>query len=163
MPLAYRSGLLLGLTLATAACLPRPDDRLEPNDSRGEAVTLQPGVAVEARANQGDPDVFKVAAGRGRTLNFELQSLGLEDCPAFRLEGPGGRVLYADGRARCRRMGKPAVQQPQVTFEIVAGFGYRLRALTPAAGDYYFTVIEGSDADNIFSYSWDYRLTVSIE
>lgn len=149
------------IAAAVSGCWARPDDALEPNDSAAQATPLEPGVALSARANQGNPDVFAVRAEAGRTLLITLESLGLEECPAFRLDDPHGRTLYADAYARCRRVGGPAVQQAGVTFEHAPGV-YRLRVAETTAGTYLLQVLEGGDADNLSPYSWDFRVRVTL-
>ncbi len=142
-----------------SSCNRRPDDSLEPNDTLAQATELIMGVPIEARANQSNPDVFKIEVTENRTLTFELESLGLEVCPKFILTGPKG-VLYADALpTSCSRIGLPDIHEEDVDFEIIERFGYLLRTKAKVAGTYYLTIIEGSHADNIFPYSWDYRLT----
>ena len=139
----------------------RPDDGLEPNDTAAQATRLQIGSAIEARANQGNPDVFVFDVAASQAIVIELQSRGLENCPGFTLVGPGEEVLFADRTARCRRVGPPATQKASVDFEIFADGSYRFRSVAEMAGPHYLTVLEGGDADNVFSYSWDYRITAS--
>ena len=86
-----------------------------------------------------------------------------EECPKFTLTGPDG-VLYADAfPTSCHRIATPDVHEEGVDFETLENFGYRLRIKAKVAGIYYLTVIEGHQADNIFPFSWDYRLTATIE
>ncbi len=159
----HRAVLIAAVVLALLAsgCL-RPDDLLEPNNNVALATALQVGQIVEARANQGDPDVYKIAARRGQSLHFKLQSRGLEECPGFRLEDPRNQVLFKT-QARCRRVGHQAPEKAAgVTWQTGADFGYRLSTTAEIDGFYYLIILEGSDADNLFPYSWDYRLVVDV-
>ena len=74
----------------------RPDDDLEPNDDFATSTAMTPGEPVTARANEGNPDVFSIEAAQGQTIIFRLESLGLEDCAAFTVTGPGEKILYQD-------------------------------------------------------------------
>ena len=76
----YATQLILSLIvsfLLLSSCNKRPDNPLEPNDTPAQATELIVGVAIEARANQGNPDVFKIDVAENQTLTFELESLGL--------------------------------------------------------------------------------------
>ncbi|MEM7201936.1 MAG: hypothetical protein AAF628_16840 [Planctomycetota bacterium] len=154
-----RSAICTGVTLlALAGCTTRPDDAYEPNDDPAQATVLELGAAIQARANQGNPDYFAVVAEAGTRLRLELRDLGLEDCPAFTLIDPAGAVLFKDGRARCRRIGAPEVHDPRVSFEIEAGVAYRFALPVETSGVHVLRIDEGSNADNIAPYSWDYEI-----
>lgn len=153
--------LLLALTLAAAACRnTRPDDAFEPNDTLAEATPLTVGEAVVARANQGDPDVFVVQVPADRRLHVRVESLGLEECAGFRLQGPGGELLYHLPEG-CDFGRTPKVQAGGVTGTHTKEL-LELELTPTVAGAYAFTVLEGAQADNLFDFSWDYRLTVDL-
>ncbi len=155
--------VLIFSLILLSSCNRRPDDALEPNDTPAQATAITVGVSIEARANQSNPDVFKIDVAENQTLTFELESLGLEECPKFILTGPNG-VLYADALpTSCHRMVSPDIHEEDVDFEVIERFGYRLRTKAKVAGIYYLTIIEGSQADNIFPFSWDYRLKAIVE
>lgn len=160
--------LLLLLPLLWAGCThTRPDDALEPNNTGEQATPLTPGTPVQGRANQGNPDVFalEVPAGKAAVV-FRLESLGLEDCAAFTITGPGAQVLYDDGRFRnCQRPASPPVAVAGARLSSLGGGaqGYELRAPATQAGRYFLTILEQGQADNSFLFSWDYRLTALLE
>lgn len=163
-----RSGSRIGFTAmamgATAMCMggcPRPDDALEPNDTAETATRLTMGEPIEARVIQDNPDVFVVAAGPGQTLIFDLVSLGEEDCNSFKVVGPGGLTKYEDENHFCGRVGELPIVQPGGKLELLGEGAYRLTIHADAEGDYFLYVWERGHADNIFTYSWHYRLTVS--
>lgn len=139
------------------------DDDLEPNDTLEQATELTEQTPVEARSHQGNPDVFKIEVGDNEVLTFDLKSLGGENCPAFTITHSNDQVLYADARASCSRVGPPKTHDSSVVFEIFRDDGYQFRIQETISGYYYLTIIEGSAADNIFSFNWDYRLVAVIE
>ncbi|MBN1208680.1 MAG: hypothetical protein JXB05_27715 [Myxococcaceae bacterium] len=161
---------LLPLALLVAACPrgARPDDALEPNDDASQATPLTPGQPVEGRANQDNPDVFSLEAPEGRTIVFQVDSLGLENCPAFTVAGPDGALLYEDRHHFCNRGPADAVKAPGVEFLLlnVQGHeigGYELRVPAQQTGRYLLTILEQGRVDNLFPFSWDYRLTPRVE
>jgi hypothetical protein len=145
---------------------PRAEDGLEPNNTLAMATRLSLGQAVEGRVVQGNPDVFIVAAGPGKTLRFTMDSIGEEEeaCAAFLLTAPNGAVLYDDDLSGCNRggLGGP-IAVPGATLNERPGIGYELVAPADLAGDYALTLTELGHADNIFTYSWRYRMTAQQE
>jgi glycine cleavage system aminomethyltransferase T len=145
-------------------CFARPDDTLEPNDDLAHAIVLSAGQVVTARANQWNADVFVFSSEEGRTIVFSMQSLGGEDCAAFTVTGPEGEVLYQDSGSFCSSKGEyPAVKAEGVEFKAVEDSGYEIIVPTSTAGNYYLRIYEQGQADNIFPFSWDYRLMATIE
>lgn len=144
---------------------PRPEDLLEPNDSKETATRLVIGMSVEGRVVQGNADVFVVSAAAGGTLVFDMQSIGEEeeDCVAFALVSPEGDTLYSDHRPACRLETDPPTQGEGVRLTHDPGVGYELTAPADVAGDYVLTLIELGEVDNLFTYSWRYRLTARTE
>lgn len=144
---------------------PRPEDALEPNNTPETATRLVEGQPVEARVVQKNPDVFVIAAGPGQTLVFSLETLGEEDCNFFRVTGPGGAALYEDENTGCGRLGAEPYVQPGGQLDLVGDDleNYVLTIDAATAGDYYLTIIENGAADNLFDFSWRYRLTATIE
>lgn len=163
-----RSILLATVLLTGCPRGARPDDALEPNDSPESATPLTPGQPVEARANQGNPDVFSVEAPEGRTLVFLAESRGLENCPAFTVTGPGGQALFEDVHSHCSRVAEEPRKAEGVEFHMRFGAGtsaeaYELRIPTAQPGRYLLTILEQGRADNVAAFSWDYRLTARVE
>ena len=154
---------LAALTMTAGCRTTRSEDALEPNDDAQAATVLVAGQAVEGRANQGNLDVFAVDAAADQTILFRLESLGLEDCAKFTVTDPDGRTLYRDSGFTCERGPEPEVQAEGVTFTRVEGFGYELRIPAATAGTYLLTIDERGQADNIFAFSWDYRVTATVE
>ena len=160
---------LLALAMLWMGCprvLARSDDAFEPNDDFAHASPLTAGQAVKGRANQGNLDVFSLQAGAGKRILFRLESLGLENCPAFTVTGPGDQVLYRDDSYRCSK-GRNSKPQPAQSVEGAAlttvQNGYELRVPAATAGTYFLTVDEQGEADNMFPLSWDYQLTAELE
>jgi hypothetical protein len=152
--------LCLGCTSA------RSDDALEPNNTREQATPLTSGTPVEGRANQNNPDVFAIDVPAGKTaLIFHLESVGLEDCAAFTVEGPDGQTLYDDGSfGGCERPASPTIMVAGAALmRLSSPPGYELRIPAVHAGRFLLTVDEQGQADNIFLFSWDYRLTARLE
>ena len=156
--------VVLLLPCSMGGC-PRPEDSLEPNDTPETATPLTIGQAIEGRVVQGNDDVFSVVSGPGQTLLFTMESLGEEEvkCAAFAVRAPGGTVLYEDQNTYCERQGTQPVQVSGAALEEVQGFGYRLRVPAQEQGQYYLTIRELGYVDNIFTYSWQYRLTATVE
>jgi hypothetical protein len=152
---------LLGLMLS-AGC-PRAEDLLEQNDSPATATVLEPGVALTARVVQGDPDVFAVSADIG-TLRFDLRTIAKEeeDCVAFRVFDPAGAVLYSDVGTTCSRGDSPQAVAG-ATLEHDPGVGFVLRIPAAAPGVYVLEITELGNADNIFTFSWHYAISVTRE
>lgn len=152
---------LLGLLL-TAGC-PRPDDAFEQNDSPATATSLVPGTTLIARVVQGDPDVFAVMADGG-TLRFNLRTIAEEeeDCVAFRVLDPAGAVLYSDVSATCSR-GDPPEAVAGATLEHDPGVGFVLRVPATTPGVYVLEITELGYADNVFTFSWLYAISVARE
>jgi len=153
---------LLALPLCGCPRFPRPDDELEPNDTRQTATGLELGVPVTARAVQGDPDVFRIVSGGGELLIFTLESLGEEDCAALTVTGPGDVELFADRHSFCgdRDYEPPFAVNGAELNTGMAGI-YVLSIPADAAGDYYLTINELGEVDNFFDFSWLFRLTVT--
>jgi len=154
---------LISLFFCTGCRDPLPDDNLEPNDTLEQATELTRQTPVEARSHQDNPDVFKIEVGDDEVLTFDLESLDGENCPGFTITHSNDQVLYADAGARCRRVGPPKTHDSSVEFEILRDYGYQFRIPMTIPGYYYLTIIEGSNADNMFRYHWDYRLVVMVE
>lgn len=156
--------LLASSLILISSCTPREDDKLEPNDTKKQATLIHIGKPIKARANQRNPDFFKIHVKQGKLLQFELKSLGLEDCPKFRLIDPNNRILYSDKRLyACGRMQGPGTELEGTRFEVISGFGYKLQTKIEHFGFYYLIVTEGGHADNIFPYSWDYELKATVK
>jgi len=161
---------LLALAMLWMGCprlLARSDDSFEPNDDLAHASPLTAGQAVTGRANQGNADVFSLQeVPAGKRILFRLESLGLENCPAFTVTGPGDQVLYRDDSYRCSR-GRDSRPQPAQSVEgaalAVVQTGYELRVPAATAGTYFLTINEQGEADNMFPLGWDYRLTAELE
>ena len=152
---------LLGLVLLAGCPGPREDDALEPNDNFEQATRIELGEAVEGRANQDNPDVFVVAVEAGVSLEFSLEDRGLENCPSFQVHDPNElELLGQDPSSDCLPDETRTVEG--ASFEETGEGGYRIVVSAELAGDYYLTIIEGSEADNIAPFGWDYRLTASL-
>lgn len=156
--------LIVLFPLVLGGC-PRPEDSLEPNDSPSTATRLMLGVPTQGRVIQGNRDVFVVAAGPNVTLVFEMTSLGEEeeDCVAFSLIAPDGTTLYEDHRLYCRAGVELPTQVDGAGLTQEEGIGYELSAPAAAAGDYVLTLTELGEVDNLFDYSWQYRITARTE
>ncbi|WP_204494003.1 hypothetical protein [Archangium primigenium] len=146
----------------------RLDDAFEPNDDASQATPLTPGTPIEARANQGNPDVFALEAPEARTLVFRMESLGQDNCPAFTVNGPDGGLLYEDRHRFCSRGPDEAWKAPGVELLLLDVRGYQigtyeLRVPTARAGRYLLTILEQGRVDNTVPFSWDYRLTARVE
>lgn len=154
----------LAATVSIGGC-PRPEDRFEPNDTFLTATMLTVGEPVEGRVLQGNQDVFAFAAGPGTTLRIRMDSVGEEEeeCAAFRLDAPDGRVLYDDATRSCSRGLDEPVRAPGASLTRMTGIGYELVAPADVSGLYVLTLTETGHADNIFTYSWQYRITVTEE
>lgn len=156
---------LLAATLAGGCSCgePRADDALEPNDEFAEATPLTPGVAIEGRANQDDPDVFVIEAGPDQVITFSLVHRGLENCPTFQVHGPGAVELVGQDPADDCGVSADATRLvPGAAVRALADGGHEIEAPAAAAGAYYLTIVEDGEADNIAPFSWDYRLTATI-
>jgi len=154
------AGLALSLPICMGGC-PRPEDALEPNDTPETATRLIEGMPVEPRTVQDNPDCFVIAAGPAQTLVFTFETLGEEDCNSFKVTGPDGATFYEDDNNYCGRIGDIPVVQPGGQLDLVGEDGYVLTIHAESAGDYVLTVHERGQADNIFDYSWRYRLTAT--
>ena len=150
------------LLLASAGC--RSNDINEPNDTYETATPIITGVEVLATVGQDNPDTFAIEAPAGKTVVFKLRTRGHEDCPEFTVMGPKETTLYQDQHGRC---GDPALraetQAKGVAVSGKKGSGYELRVPAAEAGKYFLRIQERKQADNTFSYSWDYGLTAGIE
>ena len=154
-----RAGALL--FLACAACrAPRLDDAYEPNDDLAHATPLVLDVPLIARANQGNPDVFVVDVPAAATLVFRAESLGLEECAGFSATGPDGTVLFRVA-AGCDASHEPLVRAAGVESEHSDEL-FVLSLPVASGGLHYLTILEGAESDNLFDFSWDYRLTASV-
>jgi len=147
--------------------LARSDDSFEPNDDLAHASSLTAGQTVKGRANQGNADVFSLqGVPAGSRILFRLESLGLENCPAFTVTGPGDQVLYRDDTYRCSK-GRNSKPQPAQSVEgaalTVVQTGYELRVPAATAGTHFLTIDEQGEADNMFPLGWDYQLTAQLE
>jgi hypothetical protein len=158
-------GLLSGSLAGACSCNePRPDDGLEPNDDFEHATRLTPGMPIEGRANQDDPDVFAVEAGPDEVLLFVLEDRGYENCPTFLLHDPAGHELLGqDLASNCGVSLAETRLEPGVELRELDDGGYEIQAPAVAAGDYFLTITEDGEADNIAPFSWDYRVTVTVE
>jgi hypothetical protein len=157
--------LLAVAALSAVGGCPRPEDRFEPNNTALTATPLVLGLAVEGRVSQGNPDVFIINADARGTLRLVMNSIGQEeeDCAAFRLEDQGGTVLYDDQALSCSRGLDEPVRAAGVTLGHVDGAGYELAAPVEDGGVYLLTLRELGYADNVFTYSWHYRVTAMVE
>ena len=158
------SAVILLLPLLLGGC-PRPEDDLEPNDTPGTATVLTVGQAVVGRVVQGNPDVFAVTAGPEEIVVFAMESLGEEeaDCAAFTVTGPDETVLYQDRNTYCGRYGTEPIVVEGAALEEVPGFGFELRVPAASQGRYVLTVVEKGQVDNIFTFSWQYSITATVE
>ena len=154
------TALIMGLT-ACHGC-PRSEDALEPNDTRETATRLQVGIPVEGRAVEHNPDVFVVTVPAGSTsLMFDLDSRSDDEpCATFRVIHPSGRALWEEDEGSCPH-GRPQ-RVGEVTLTIPREGSYRITVPIDAPGDYSLRIDEQGQADNLFSFSWDYRLTALI-
>ncbi len=153
---------LFALLLCGCPRFPRMEDGFEPNDTREMATTLEVGVPITARAVQGNPDVFKFMADPGELLIFTLESLGEEDCVAFTVTGPDGTELFADQHFFCGDRGfEPPLTVNGVGLNMGMEDRYVLSVPADAGGDYFLTINELGEVDNLFDFSWLYRLTVT--
>ena len=153
---------LLALLMSGCPGFPRPEDSLEPNDTKETATDLENGVPVNARAVQGNPDVFRFGADPGQLLIFTLDSLGEEDCAAFTVTGPDDTKLFADQHFFCgNRVFDPPFAVEGAELNTGLGGGYVLSVPADEAGDYFLTINELGEVDNFFDFSWLYRLTVT--
>jgi hypothetical protein len=163
----------LAMAVLAAGCsrlLARSEDSFEPNDTFDRATLLTADQPVQARANQGNLDIFSFqVADAGTRLLFRLESLGLEDCPAFTVTAPDAQVLYRDETFRCSG-GRNSKHQPAervegatLTLTSSPGPAYELRVPAARAGTHFLTIDEQGEADNMFPLGWDYRLTATIE
>lgn len=151
------------LPMCMGGC-PRPEDALEPNDTPETATRLVVGEPAEARVVQYNADVFAVAAGPDETLVFTLENLGEEDCAAFEVTSPDGDTLYADTNGFCGRLGFYPMPGPGGELDrLPDDAGYILTISAEQEGDYFLTLTELGRADNIFDYSWLYRVTAETE
>jgi hypothetical protein len=150
--------------LSMGGC-PRPDDGFEPNDMVETATPLAAGVPVVARSTQFNPDWFSIEAKAGQTVAFLAESLDFEVCPLFSAAGPDGTILYQEPLYSCRDFEPvpPDVQAEGVTLTIVPDVSFELRIPAYVDGLYYLSITEGAHADNVFTYSWEYRLIATLE
>jgi len=161
--MTHFSWAILLTFLSCTGCVDQlSDDALEPNDTIEDATEITAGIPIDARANQGNSDVFKFEVDAEEILSIDVVSRGKDNCPGFSLIDSNELVLFKDARARCLRIGQPDIHDPTVEFQI-NDEDYFFQTKTTTSGYYYFTITEGRDADNIFPYSWDYRLTVTLE
>ncbi len=153
---------LLALPMCGCPRFPRPEDSLEPNDTTETATALEVGVPVTARVVPGNLDIFKIAAGPGEMLVFALESQGEEDCAAFTVTGPDEAELFADQHLFCgdRDFDAPITAEGAVLDTGTEG-RYMLSVPAEVAGDYFLTIKELGQVDNIFDFSWLYRLTAT--
>ncbi len=153
---------LLALPMCGCPRFPRPEDNLEPNNTTETATELEAGGPVDARVVQGNLDVFKVTAGPGEVLIFTLESQGEEDCAAFTVTGPDENELYADQHFFCggRDFDAPVAVEG-ASLDMSAEGIYVLSVPANVAGDYFLSIKELGQVDNIFDFSWLYRLTAT--
>lgn len=153
---------LLALPLCGCPRFPRPEDNLEPNNTRETATELEAGVPVEARAVQGNTDVFRFAAGPGELLIFTLESLGEDDCAAFTVTGPDDTELFADQHFFCGDRGtEPPFAVDGAELNTGTQGRYVLSVPAEVGGDYFLAINELGEVDNFFDFSWLYSLTVT--
>ncbi len=162
--MAMISLLTIAATFSLGGC-PRPDDALEPNNTIASATPLSAGVPVTARVLQSTNDVFSIEASAGQIVLFRMESVGPEVCPLFTATGPDGTVLYKEPETNCRGFGtiEPEIQVAGSSLTIVQDVAFELRVSADTSGLYFITITEGGYADNIFTFSWDYRLTATLE
>lgn len=151
------------VVLAIAGCKKaRPDDALEPNNNFQSATVLTAGQTLTGRANQGNVDVFAFKSEARRLIVFSLQSIGMEDCAAFTVTAPDGGILYQDSDSFCDKTRERAVRAAGVRFAKVKDFGYEIRVPAETAGTYFLSINERGRADNIYPFSWDYRIKADV-
>jgi len=154
---------LLIATLTLVGCrYPRDDDGWEPNNDPASATPLAPGAPITARANQDDPDVFRIDLDSPASLRVLIEDLGLEKLPSFTLTGPDGEDRYRDGTFISHRPPRPEHCDERTTMTAV-GEDFILRVEDAAPGAWYLTVREMGAADNTLLFSWDYRVTANLE
>lgn len=164
LPEIHAAMLTMAVVLFISGC-PRPDDGFEPNDTLATATMLELGVPITASVAQSTYDVFVVEAMAGQMILFRIESLEFEVCPLFTATGPDGAILYEEPDTRCRRFDtiEPAVQVEGASLTIIQDEAFELRIPTATDGNYYITIFEGGEVDNIFDYNWSYRLTATVE
>ena len=164
----FRNMRVALLVITVGLCLggcPRPDDLLEPNDTLATATPLEPGIPITASVAQSTNDVFTVEAMAEQTVLFRIESLDFEVCPMFSATGTDGTILYEEPLTRCRRFDPidPTIQVEGSSLTIIRDEAFELRIPAAIDGNYFITIFEGGEADNIFDYNWAYRLTATFE
>jgi hypothetical protein len=126
---------------------------------------LDPGVPVSARVSQISDDVFSIEATAGQTILFRVESLNFEVCPLFAVIGPGETVLYQEPDTLCRDFERiePLIQVEGAFLTIIPDEAFELQVPAETDGVYFIIISEGAQADNLFTFSWEYRLTAIVE
>jgi len=147
---------------AESSCRPgeREDDAFEPNDDVSQATPLSPGVAIEARINQGNADYYCLDVGDPGTVTFSFESRGLEDCSIYEVVAPDGTILHADHEVLCSSP-RGADTTDRVAIEAPGGGSHTIRVTVDDAGLYCVGVRELGMADNLLPFSWDYSLVAT--
>ena len=161
---AKTGSLVIAVGLCIGGC-PRPDDLFEPNDTTATATPLVPGKPITARVAQFTNDVFTIEVSAGQTVLFRIESLDFEVCPLFSATGPDETILYKEPLTSCRDFEpiEPEVQIDGASLTIFPNKAFELRIPAEKEGRYFLTIFEGGHADNVFSYSWEYRVTATFE
>ena len=165
-----RVAMVLLLMVSTAGCrgCARPEDGLEPNNTAATATPLTHGVSVTGRAVQGNVDMFAFAVPRPGVILFHMESRRPgrdEACASFTVTGPGGRVHFTESHHLCPlREAGTTTHTSGVTLTVTQNdrhrnVGYELRVPVSVSGTTYLKVLEHGQADNIFTFSWDYQIT----
>jgi len=153
-----------GALISMGGC-PRPDDAFEPNDTIATATVLTLDEALVGVASQFNNDVFSVEVSAGDALLFKVESLDHDVCPLFTLSAPDETVLYAEPSVFCRNFEEvvPETQVGDASLTILPDQAFEIRVTAEQDGPYYLTIFEGSHADNLFTFSWNYQITASVE
>ncbi|MCK5358509.1 MAG: hypothetical protein KAJ48_08955 [Elusimicrobiales bacterium] len=136
----------------------RSDDALEPNDTFQLATELTAGKVLAGRAKQENIDIFSFKCEAMREIVFSLQSIGLEDCAEFTVTGPGGDILYQDEGSFCDSPRELAMRVNGVKLEEIKNFGYKIYVPAKKSGKYFLSISERGRPDNIYPFSWDYKI-----
>lgn len=160
-----RSFACLILLVSVAGC-PKPrEDSLEPNDSPEQATSLPLDTPLTARAIQFNPDVFvtPLQGGQGQLLNYLFESLGGdEECMGFTVTAPDGTNLYEDTNFTCAKGPQDTIRVPGANLVFTRDIGYSLVVPATATGNYFLTIEQKPQADNVFPFFTDYRINAHV-
>lgn len=159
----FAAAALVGATTFLVGCrFPRDDDQWEPNNDIATATTLPLATSLSGRANEGDPDVFRIDVVTTSALSIVVEDRGLEELPSFTLTGPDGQDHYRDGTFNSHRRPQPEHAADGTSLHVAEGT-YTLRVDNAAPGSWYLTIREMGAADNALLFSWDYQITATVE